>query len=391
VGLPLEGIKILDLSMVLPGPFCTQLLADYGAEVIKVEDRSGDRGRWMQPFIKEQSARFYVVNRNKKSITLDLRKEASKDILRRLVADSDVLVHAYRPGMMEKLGLSYEDLKLVNERLIYCALSGYGATGPINKKAAHDINIVSLAGVADLTGTKDSIPALSAVQLGGVGGSLFATIAIIMALYKRQNTGRGQYCDISMMDALISLMAYTLADWSGWGTLPQRGAGLLTGGFACYQVYETSDNRYLSLGAVEEKFWKEFCQRINKPEYIPIQLEPAYQEEMINGIREVIKNKTQAEWIQYFADTDICLTPVLNLDEVSKHPQVLNREMIIKLPDFEDSGKDMILAGLPIKFSDTPGEFKPIFPKIGEHTNEILAHLGYSSEEIALFRKEKII
>ncbi len=391
MGLPLEGIKILDLSMVLPGPFCTQLLADYGAEVIKVEDRSGDRGRWMQPFIKEQSARFYVVNRNKKSITLDLRKEASKDILRRLVADSDVLVHAYRPGMMEKLGLSYEDLKLVNERLIYCALSGYGATGPINKNAAHDINIVSLAGVADLTGTKDSIPALSAVQLGGVGGSLFAAIAILIALYKRKNTGRGQYCDISMMDALISLMAYTLADWSGWGTLPQRGAGLLTGGFACYQVYETSDNRYLSLGAVEDKFWKEFCQRINKHEYIPIQLEPAYQEEMINGIREVIKNKTQAEWIQYFADTDICLTPVLNLDEVSKHPQVLDREMVIKLPDFEDSGKDMILAGLPIKFSDTPGEFKPIFPKIGEHTNEILAHLGYSSEEIELFRKEKII
>jgi len=391
VGLPLKGIKILDLSMILPGPFCTQLLADYGAEVIKIEDRGGDNGRWMQPFIKEQSARFYAVNRNKKSITLNLRKKESIAIMQRLVADSDVLVHAYRPGKMEKLGLSYEALKLVNERLIYCALSGYGATGPINKNAAHDINIVSLAGVADLTGTKDSIPALSAVQLGGVSGSLYAAIAILMALHQRQSTGQGQYCDISMMDGLISLLAYTLADWSGWGTLPQRGDGFLTGGLACYQVYETSDNRYLSLGALEEKFWREFCQRINKPEYIPIQLEPACQKEMLNGIRGIIKSKTQAEWVETFADADICLTPVLNLDEVSKHPQVLNREMLIKLPDFEDSGKDMIMAGLPIKFSDTPGEFNTIFPKIGEHTNEILAQLGYSSEEIELFRREKII
>lgn len=391
MGLPLEDIKILDLSMVLPGPFCTQLLADYGAEVIKVEDRSGDRGRLMQPFIKEQSAKFYVVNRNKKSITLDLRRPASKDIMRRLVADSDVLVHNYRPGMMERLGLAYEDLRPVNERLIYCALSGYGATGPISKNAAHDINIVSLAGVAGLTGTTDSMPALSAVQLGGVSGALYAAIAILMALYKRRNTGRGQYCDISMLDGLISLLPYTLADWSGWGTLPQRGAGLLTGGFACYQVYETSDHRYLSLGALEEKFWQEFCRRINKPEYIPIHLDPACQKEMINGIKEVMQSKTQAEWLQVFADADICLTPVLNLDEVSKHPQVLNREMLIKLPDFEGSGKDMVLAGLPIKFSDTPGKLKPFFPKIGEHTNEILARVGYSPEEIELFRKEQII
>jgi len=391
VGLPLEGIKILDLSMILPGPFCTQLLADYGAEVIKVEDRGGDSGRWMQPILKEQSARFYAVNRNKKSITLNLRKKESIAIMQKLVADSDVLVHAYRPGKMERLGLSYETLKLVNERLIYCALSGYGATGPMNKSAAHDINIVSLAGVADLTGTNESIPALSAVQLGGVSGSLYAAIAILMALHQRQNTGRGQYCDISMMDGLISLLAYTLADWSGCGMLPQRGASFLTGGLACYQVYETSDNRYLSLGALEEKFWQEFCKRINKTEYIPIQLEQACQKEMISGIKEVFKSKTQAEWIEEFADADICLTPVLNLDEVSKHPQVLNREMIIKLSDLENSGKDMILAGLPIKFSDTTGKLNTIFPKRGEHTNEILDKLGYSADEIEFFRIEKII
>ena len=387
----LAGLKVIDFSMILPGPFCTQLLADYGADVIKIEDLNGDRGRRVPPIMQEQSARFYAINRNKKSLAVDLKKAAGVEIIRRLVAQTDVLVHAYRPGTMEKLGLGYDDLKTINGRLIYCALSGYGATGPLRQSAAHDINIVGLSGVTDLTGTARGGPAMSTVQMAGsVGGSLFAVIAILIALHHREATGLGQFCDVSMMDGLISLLAYTLADWSGWGTLPQRGAGLLTGGFACYQIYETSDHKYMSLGALEEKFWQDFCERVERPEYIALQFDRAAQDEIINNLNALFKSKTQAEWLEYFNGVDICLTPVLNLEEVINHAQVINREMLIRLSNFQNSGKNMFLAGLPIKFSATPGELKPVFPKLGEHTDEILSGLGYTKQDIAAFKADKV-
>ncbi len=392
MSLPLEGIRVLDLSTMLPGPFCTQVLADYGAEIIKIEDKVGDRGRWSPPFIDDQGALFYAVNRNKKSISLDLRSEEGKNIFEKLVANSDVILDAFRPGVMDKLGLSYEVLKQVNERIIYCALNGFGSTGPLIHTAAHDINIMSLAGITDLSGTKDSLPSLSTLQLTGIaGGSLYAVMAILMALINRQKTGRGQFCDVSMMDGAISLLAYTLGEWSGSGLLPERGNGLLTGGFAFYQIYETSDNKYISLGAVESKFWREFCERIGKPEYLDSQWKPELQEQMIAGIRTVIKEGSQAEWLEIFADANICLAPVLNLEEMSKHPQVVDRDMIIKMKDFRDSGKDMFLSGLPIKFSDTPGEIKLNFPETGEHTVEILLAAGYTAEEIELFKINGVI
>ncbi|HEX3011833.1 MAG TPA: CoA transferase, partial [Syntrophomonadaceae bacterium] len=252
--LPLEGIKVLDLSRYLPGPFCTQLLADFGAEVIKVEDpRGGDLGRHLAPLIENQSARFYTVNRNKKSITLDLKQEEGKAAFKKLVLNSDVVVDQFRPGVMDKLGLGYENLREVNDKIIYCTLTGYGLNGPLRNTAGHDINYLSLAGITELTGTSQGKPAICAAQIADIaGGSLYSVIAILLALAARDKTGQGQLCDIAMMDGAVSLLSYTLGEWSGWGRLPERGGDVLTGGYAFYNIYQTKDNKYVSLGALED-------------------------------------------------------------------------------------------------------------------------------------------
>jgi len=389
----LAGIRVLDLSRYLPGPFCTQILADFGAEVIKVEDPgTGDLGRHLPPLIAGESARFYTVNRNKKSITLDLRKEEAKEIFKKLTAVSDVVVDQFRPGVMDRLGLGYEELKKINPKLIYCAITGYGLSGPWRDMAGHDLNYLNLAGVTLLNGTKDSLPALCGVQIADIaGGTLYAVIGILMALIHRQKTGEGQLCDIAMLDGSVSLLAYTFGEWAGEGEVPRRGDGLLTGGYACYNVYETKDGQYVSVGAIEEKFWAQFCQKVGRPQYIEQQYRPEMQSEMIADLRNIMRTKTKQEWVDFFAEDDICFTPVLNLEEVSEHPQVKAREMIIKLANFKESGKDVILPGIPIKLSTTPGEVKPSFPALGEHNDEVLSSVGYSREQIRKFREDKVV
>ena len=391
--LPLAGIRVLDLSRYLPGPFCTQILADFGAEVIKIEDPgSGELGRSLPPLVAGESARFFTVNRNKKSVTLDLRKQEGKEIFKKLAAVSDVVVDQFRPGVMEKLGLGYEELKKINPRLVYCAITGYGLTGPWRDTAGHDLNYLSLAGVTLLNGTKDSLPALCGVQIADIaGGTLYAVIGILMALMQREKTGEGQLCDISMLDGSVSLLSYTFGEWAGEGVLPRKGEGLLLGGYACYNVYETKDGQYVSLGAIEEKFWAQFCSKIGRPQYIKEQYNPEMQQEMIADLRDVMRTKTKQEWLEFFAEDDICFTPVLNLEEVSEHPQVKAREMVIRIPDFRGSGREIVVTGIPVKMSGTPGELKLDFPLLGEHNIEILQSLGYGAEEIENLREKRVI
>lgn len=391
--LPLEGIKILDLSRYLPGPFCTQILADFGAEVIKVEDpRGGDLGRSLTPLIDGESARFYTVNRNKKSITLDLKQAAGQDIFKKLAVQADVVIDQFRPGVMKKMGLDYEKLKEINPGIIYCAISGYGQTGPLREAAGHDLNYLNLSGVTGLTGTYQGMPAMSGVQIADIaGGTLYAVIAILLALTSREKTGLGQLCDIAMMDGSISLLAYTLGEWAGWGKLPERGNDVLTGGYACYNIYKTKDDRYVSLGAVEDKFWAEFCVKINRSDYIREQWNTSLQADIKADVRAVMLTRTSDEWVEFFAQSDICFTPVLTLEEMCNHPQVAARDMIIKLIDLKGSGRDIPLTGVAVKLSGTPGEAKLIFPALGEHTDEVLAQAGYSEKERKILAQQGIV
>jgi crotonobetainyl-CoA:carnitine CoA-transferase CaiB-like acyl-CoA transferase len=393
MSLPLEGIKVLDLSRYLPGPFCTQILADFGAEVIKVEDpRGGDLGRTLTPCIEGESARFPTVNRNKKSITLDLKQEAGKEIFRQLVAKADVVVDQFRPGVMKKMGLDYDALKKINKGIIYCAITGYGWTGPMKDAAGHDLNYLNLAGVTGMTGVYNGRPAMSGVQIADIaGGTLYSVIAILLALASREKTGEGQLCDVAMLDCSISLLAYTLGEWAGWGRLPEMGNDVLTGGYACYNVYECKDGKHVSLGAVEDKFWAEFCEKLDRAEYIKPQWNPALQQDVQADIRAIMMTKTRDEWVDFFAHNDICFTPVLTMEEMCNHPQVIAREMILKLANFKGTGRDIPLTGVPIKMSGTPGEAVLTFPKLGEHTDITLAQAGYSKDEIDVFRKSGVI
>ncbi len=394
MALPLEGVRVLDLSRYLPGPFATQILADFGAEVIKVEDpQGGDLGRHLPPIIGGESARFYTVNRNKKSITLDLRRVAGQEVFKRLVQESDVVVDQFRPGVMKRMGLGYENLKALNPSLIYCALTGYGLNGPLRDAAGHDLNYLSLAGITGVTGSYQQQPAMCGTQIADIaGGTLYSVIGILLALAQRQKSGKGQLCDVAMMDASLSLLAYTIGEWSGDGMLPVRGDDLLTGGYAFYQIYPTKDGKYVSLGAIEDKFYAEFCQLINRPDLVEKRWQKDAQREVIGEIGEIMLEKTRDEWVAFFADSDICFTPVLELDEVCQHPQVLSRDMIIQMEDFGGTGKDICLTGIPVKLSETPGQVKLQFPALGEHNAEVLAEVGgFSSEEIKQLQADAVI
>lgn len=393
MSLPLQGIRILDLSRGITGGFCSQQLADFGAEVIKVENNAGgDILRYYPPLVEGEGAQFYMVNRNKKSITLNLRPQEGKDIFKKLVKTSDVVIDQFRPGVMERLGLGYEVLKNINPGIIYCSLSAYGLTGPMWDLSGHDLNFRSMSGMLSLVRGKDNVPHLSPISVAALaGGGLYAALGIMLALYQREKTGQGQLCEVAMVDGALTFMVEALAEWVGTSQLPQRGDKPMPRNYACYNIYRTKDNKYLSLGALEARSWEEFCAMINRREYVNIQMDIERQEEIYQGVQEVFLTRTRDEWVEFFAGHDVQLTPVLEINETIEHPQIQARKMIHWMRNFKESGVDFPLIGLPIKLSNGPEEINSNFPKLGENNNEILSLLGYSDEEITGYKNNGVI
>ncbi|WP_034659096.1 CaiB/BaiF CoA transferase family protein [Robertmurraya massiliosenegalensis] len=377
--MPLTGVRVLDLTRLLPGPYASLLLGDFGADVIKVEEpNSGDYARWYEPKVKNSSTMFHSLNRNKRSITLDLKKEEDKTIFLDLVRTADILLESFRPGVMARLGLSYEDLKVINPKLIYCAITSFGQSGPYKDVPAHDINFLSYSGLLDLQGERERKPIISPVQIGDIGGgSLMATIGILIALLGARKTREGQFVDISMLDGVISWMQATLPQYLTTNYLPKRGESPLSGGKACYQIYETKDGRYLAVGALEHKFWERFCTVIEKEVLIPYhEAGDEVQIRMIEEIQVVIKMKTLSEWEKQFANVDACVTPILTLEEMVNHPQVKHRQMIEEVYH-SDSGTIHHIAN-PIKLSRSKANSLRPAPALGEHNKEIFEELGYT-------------
>lgn len=366
------------------------MLADMGAEVIKIEERErGDYIRWMPPFVKKESAYFLSLNRNKQSIKLNLKLEKGKEIFLKLAEQSDVIIEGNRPGVMAKLGLDYERIRKINPGIIYCSLSGYGQSGPYRDKAGHDINYISLGGILYITGEKNGSPVIPGVQIADQVGGMYAAISILLALIAREKIGKGQYLDVSMLDGVVSWMTTLSGKFFADGLVLNRGELELSGALACYNVYKTKDGKYLSLGALEDKFWKGFCQAVGYKHYIEKQFDWGAQEEIKNSLDKLFLKRTRDEWLKFFKDRDICCEPINQIDEVFSHPQIKKRKLVREI-NHPTEGKIRQII-FPIIFSETPAKIKSPPPRFGEHTEEVLARIGFNKEEIKELKKEGII
>jgi alpha-methylacyl-CoA racemase len=411
MSLPLEGIKVLDLSRLLPGGFCSLLLADFGADVLKVEDTGmGDYIRWAPPYYEgaddsAKSALFLSLNRNKRSIRLDLKSEGGREALLRLVREYDVVLESFRPGVLDRLGVGYERMREENPGIVYCAISGYGQTGPKREAAGHDMNYLGLVGLLGLTGERGGEPVQAAGQIADLGGgALMAAFGILAALRERdgiparpahpavsgaeagaragsEGSGEGQVVDVSMADGALSWLAMVAAGYFADGTAPCRGELPLAGSLICYRPYECADG-WVSLGALEPKFWQAWCRGVGREDLIERQFERPGTEAH-EQVQEIFKARPRADWEAFAREHDCCLEPVLELDEALVSDLVKEREMVVEIEQ-PGATRPVRQLGIPVKLARTPGEPGRLpGPALGEHTEEVLRAAGYSEAEVA--------
>lgn len=370
----LTGIRVLDMSRLLPGPYCTMLLADFGAEVIKIEEPGkGDYSRSFPPFLKDFGYWHLQLNRNKQSVVLDLKSEEGKNIFIELVKTADVVVESYRPGVLKKLGVDYEAAAKVNPKIIYCSLSGYGSKGPLAHKADHDLGYLSLAGVTAMSGEADGAPAIPGVLMADMNAALSAGMSIMIALRHAALTGQGQEIDISLFNVAMNLMPGAASLFFGSGFVAERGNNWLTGAYANYNIYATADGRYVSVGCLEKKFWRNLCIGLGREELIDMIDDESNHPYLKEQLAAAFRQKTMREWEEFFADKDACVTPVLNFKEAVESEQVQANEMVLNVQD-DELGEYQQL-GFAMKLSKTPAQLNKRAPRLGEDTEKILVQL----------------
>jgi crotonobetainyl-CoA:carnitine CoA-transferase CaiB-like acyl-CoA transferase len=377
----LEGIKILDLSRLFPGPYCSMILADLGADVLRVEDRR----------FAGEGPGMPTVMRNKRHMTLNLKHPQGKDIFYRLAREGDVFLEGFRPGVTARLGIDYESIKKINEKMIYCSVTGYGQDGPYRNMVGHDVNYLSFGGVIGLNGETGGNPVIPPIQVADMAaGGMNAALGIMAALIARQRTGRGQYIDISMLDGIVAMLPFPVSLLWGLGQNPRRGDTLLSGRYPCYGVYETREGGFISIGALESRFWEALCRKLGREDFIPSQ----YDEEKKRGeiflfLRATFKTKTREEWMEELKDVDVCLGKVLSLEETLGDPQVVSRRMVTNFAD-PRKGKMRLLSS-PLKLSETPPEIRTAPADFGEHTVEVLGKLGFNADQIEKLKKSGVV
>lgn len=383
----LEGIRVLDLSRMLPGPYCSMMLADLGAEVIKVEEPAlGDPTRRSPPIINGKSAPFNQVNRNKKSIAIDLKKVEGREVFLKLASTADCVLEQFRPGVVDRLVINYAALAEINPRIVYCSLTGFGQDGPHRERSGHDLNYLALSGVLGLTTDASGRPVIPGVQVADLAGGMIAGFAILAALMARERTGRGQYVDVSMFDVMLSMLPIPAAHHLAGATIPVGGKYVLSGAYPFYNVYETGDGKFMTLGALEPKFWANFCRKVGREDLISRQFDSGERREnLFIELRALFKSKSQSDWVEFMRDADCCCEPVLSMAEAFEHVQTRAREMIRQSSGITDQ------LGFSYKLSETPPRVASSAPDLGAHTEELLVAIGLTEDERKRLKAAKVV